>query len=682
MGGASAFAQEPMFIPTGDGFELFLVDQPSATSSDACLCNDTLISKDGYVPAPTPGFKLHATVLCNIALDESMGEVVESEGGVQRPPAPGSSQDDWAAFDFPAVADAIDSATLLADVYGPEVVFLDIERPTTLRAMPSDPLVPDQWHLRNNILSLNDINVEPAWNLGFTGAGITVGLADNGADQSHPDLIGNFNAAASTNVGSSSHGTSCAGLISAVANNGLGGVGVAYDSSWPEQGFGSASTNANTFGFSNQVNVVKSNSWGPLDIGYFSTMTPMEMDALADAVENGRNGLGVIFTWACGNGYAMSDRVEYDPYAANRRTIAVGGIDYWDARSSYSEPGSSLMLVAPCDNSTIGLTTTASAAYGYYTNYFGGTSATSALVAGVVALVLEANPALNWREVQHALISSARKCDVSSSGWETNAAGYPIHYDYGFGAVDAEAAVAEAQSMSSLGPEYEVDSGERNVGVTIPDANSVGVTRTIVVSDPLIVEHVELVMDITHTYVGDLDIRITSPYGTVSQLTKVRNDPNNHLSDYTLSSVRHWGEMAVGTWTIQVRDMVSWDVGTWNSMRLRLYGNRAGNPTQLSLTVNPLVHGSVGSAEVAYGLPIEPTWLTYSLTGLGSTSVPALGVVLGISNPQVYGAMSLSDGLGEAEWAISVPAGASGTSCWVQAVQDGLVSNVVYCLIQ
>jgi subtilisin-like proprotein convertase family protein len=678
-----AIAQEPVFVPVGSGgMELFLVEQPQAMVSPALLCNETRVSKEGRVPPPTPGFTLHATVLCDTAADQSIAELAVSFGGHLRPRAQWQGPAAWQAYDFSSVASALDTATLLADVFGQEVVFLDVEKPTQLRSMPNDPLVPSQWHLLNGVAGLHDMNVEPVWTSGITGAGITVGLADNGAEQGHPDLAANFNSSASTSPGNSSHGTSCAGLIAAVANNGIGVAGVAYGAQWSEQAFGSASTNAFTFGYSNQVNVVKSNSWGPLDIGVFDTMTPMEKDALQDAVEFGRNGLGVVFTWACGNGRQYSDRVEYDPYASDRRTIAVGGVDYWDLVSSYSEAGSSLLLVTPNDNASVGLTTTTSVSLGGYTSYFGGTSASSSLVAGVVALILEANPSLNWREVQHALLCTARKCDSTSPGWVTNGAGFPIHYDYGFGAVDASAAVTFAQTMNPLGPEYVIDSGAQNVGVTIPDNNTTGVTRTISINDQFVVEHVELVMNITHTYIGDLDIRITSPSGTVSELTKKRTDSNNNLVNYSLSSVRHWGESSAGTWTIQVKDLAGWDVGTWNSLQLLLYGNRGGNPTQLNLTVSALIHGAVSSAQVSYGAPSAPTWLAYSLSGLGSTSIPALGVVLGLSNPQPYGSMELADGLGNAEWDINVPVAAAGFNYWLQALQFGLVSNIAAGTIQ
>ncbi|MCP4092319.1 MAG: S8 family serine peptidase [Planctomycetes bacterium] len=677
-----AHAQEPVFAPTGIGFEMFLVEQPQAHQSKAQLCNDALVSKEGVIAPPTEGFILHARVACFLKHDAAMAEIARSMDGLQVSRESWTGPAGWGLFEFVSLTEAIEAATLLADVYGLEYAFLDVARPTNVRSLPNDPMVPDQWHLSNNAQTPNDINVEPAWNMGITGGGITVGIADNGAEQGHPDLANNFNASASMSAGNSDHGTGCAGLIAAEANNSIGVAGVAYDALWSEQPFGSASTNAATFDFQNQVNLVKSNSWGPLDIGTFYTATMMEMDALQDAVDLGRNGLGTVFTWAGGNGAAVNDRVEYDPYAADRRTIAVGGVDFWDARSPYSEPGSSLMVVAPSDNYIIGLTTTASVSNGSYTHDAGGTSSPAAIVAGIAALILDANPALTWRDVQHVLVNTARKCDISNPEWTVNSAGCWIHYDYGFGAVDAGAAVALAQGWISVGPEYVIDSGLIPIGVTIPDNNSVGVAKDIFMAETLLIEHVEVVMNANHSYVGDLDIRVISPTGTVSQLTEERDDSSDNLYNYVLSSVRHWGENSCGTWRVEVRDLAQWDIGTWNSVQLKIYGHRGGSPTQMDLSVTPLVHGSVGLADVSFGHPTQVTWLAYSLVGPGSTWIPGLGVVLDLQAPRAYGQMQRTDAFGASQWAIGVPAGATGVQFWLQALQAGLVSNVVAGTIQ
>ena len=60
----------------------------------------------------------------------------------------------------------------------------------------NDPLYKDQWYLKNTgqnggIAGL-DINVEPAWQLGYTGKGIKVGILDILVDANHPDLRDNL----------------------------------------------------------------------------------------------------------------------------------------------------------------------------------------------------------------------------------------------------------------------------------------------------------------------------------------------------------------------------------------------------------------------------------------------------------------------------------------------------------
>ena len=78
------------------------------------------------------------------------------------------------------------------------------------------------------------------------------------------------------------------------------------------------------------------------------------------------------------------------------------------------------------------------------TDDFGGTSSAAPTVAGVVALMLEANPLLGWRDVQHILIRTAEQNDAGDPSWITNAAGLRNSNIYGFGRVDAERAVTVA----------------------------------------------------------------------------------------------------------------------------------------------------------------------------------------------------------------------------------------------
>src|SRR5262249_47874300 len=99
-----------------------------------------------------------------------------------------------------------------------------------------------------------------------------------------------------------------------------------------------------------------------------------------------------------------------------------------------------------------------------YTNTMNGTSSATPVTVGVIALMLEANPALTSRDVKHILASTARQIDASRAAvtiaitggnfvaepaWTTNNAGHKFHNGYGFGLVDAGAAVTMAKGYAA-----------------------------------------------------------------------------------------------------------------------------------------------------------------------------------------------------------------------------------------
>ena len=488
----------------------------------------------------------------------------------------------------------------------PGVVSADplMARQKSKRLVPDDPEFsysasnPQyQWHLNNtgqngSLIGL-DANVVEVWDT-LRGSGVTIGVVDDGLEVAHPDLAPNVNTAIDHDWNDNTpndptptsrfddHGTSCAGVAAARGNNGIGVSGVAPEASLVGLRLIAGNTtdqeDGEAIAWRTDVIDVSSNSWGPIDADdELFAPGPLVSAAFVDGVTNGRDGKGVIYVWAAGNGRDDGDYSNYDGYNNRIETISVGAVAFNGKQSFYSESGANLLISAPSDDDDgdPGITTTTLTRNGSYTDEFGGTSSATPLVAGVVALILEQNPELGWRDVQEILVSSALKIDRFDPGWKDNAAGFHFNHRYGAGMVDAAAAVALADGWVNL-PSQELQSAESGeINRSIPDNNANGLTYSFdMTGNPEIrVEHARLTVDIEHPYRGDLEITLTSPSGTVSQFTEERGDGNSNIDNYAFLSVRNWGEMSSGNWTVRVADLANEDQGRVSSLKLDLYGS-------------------------------------------------------------------------------------------------------------
>jgi len=486
---------------------------------------------------------------------------------------------------------------------------------------PDDPLFSEQWHLYNTGQTGGtagmDLNVMPVWE-DYTGRGVRVGVMDNGIEYTHPDLDDNYDTNADIDTAErdddaaptwwdESHGTAVAGIIGAAANNGLGGVGVAPDSTLAglRLDFYDYNFAANaTYGFEQMANFdVVNNSWGYtypfVDSFYGKPGMPYYQTALEYAVTNGRSGLGTVIVFAAGNSRQWGDNANYHNLENSRFTIAVAALTHTGVHTYYSTPGVNLLVSAfGGDSQEDGIRTTdrvGSDGYNYegdYTNNFDGTSAAAPMVTGVVALMLEANSNLGYRDVQEILAYSARQVDADNATWLTNNAtnwnGGGLHHssDYGFGLVDARAAVRLAETWTTqhtITNEIQLEAAS-TAPLPIPDNGETSTQLTL--AQGVSIDHVEVIVDITHTWIGDLELVLTSPTGTQSVLASrpgaTTSDPLGLSDDdlrFSFSSAQFWGESSAGTWTLTVRDRATFDTGVLQNWTLRVYGDASDDNT-------------------------------------------------------------------------------------------------------
>jgi subtilisin-like proprotein convertase family protein len=200
-----------------------------------------------------------------------------------------------------------------------------------------------------------------------------------------------------------------------------------------------------------------------------------------------------------------------------------------------------------------------------YVSTFNGTSSAAPTVTGVIALMLEANPDLTWRDVKHILASNAVQVDASYGTsviqgitfyeWVTNAAGFKFHNYYGFGAVDAAASVTAAASYSAntwgAQSTETITSGTLNYEVAYP--NIVTFSNSTTASG--IIEFVKVTMDIVTTENEYMSVRLQSPSGTMSTLMQPFTANTGDVSgEVILSSNAFYGENLSGTWKLIVTD--------------------------------------------------------------------------------------------------------------------------------
>jgi len=516
---------------------------------------------------------------------------------------------------------------VLAEAPGTQSVGPLLGRYHQKHLVPNDTLFSQQWFLKNTGQSGGkvgtDMRVETVWNT-YKGAGIRIGIIDDGLDLLHPDLAPNVDTTNHYDWNSvpydtdpapllnpdpdeeDTHGTAVAGVAGARGNNSAGVSGVAPEAtlvgfrliSSQDPDGSSDEEDAEAMSRGKDIIHIKNNSWGTGAPAWETIPAgPLMEAARADATMTGRAGKGTVFVWSSGNGLQSGQQGQKDGATNSIYATTVGGMDNKGNLAVYSEGGSHLVVVAPTSGGTGTLdvvTTDLRGNSGYnrtgtaagepadrnYTNSFGGTSSSAPAVSGAVALMLEANPDLNWRDVKEILLRSSIQVFPTSAGWVSRHGGDPSiplikhHESYGGGLIDTQAAVTMAETWESLGPMVQ-DSRSSSVQRTIQDNNTNGISIPFDFSNltTLRVEHAKLRLNVTHNWRGDLEITLRSPGGVVSTLaTEEFSDDGSDYDDWDFSSVRHWGEAAAGIWTLSIKDLSAGVSGTFHSATLTLYG--------------------------------------------------------------------------------------------------------------
>uniref|UniRef100_A0A8C2A1W1 Proprotein convertase subtilisin/kexin type 5b n=1 Tax=Cyprinus carpio TaxID=7962 RepID=A0A8C2A1W1_CYPCA len=433
-------------------------------------------------------------------------------------------------------------------------------------------------HCNDNIHNCqSDMNIVGAWKRGYTGKDVVVTILDDGIERNHPDLIQNYDNDASYDVNGNDmdpmprydasnenkHGTRCAGEVAASANNSHCTVGIAYNAKIGGvrmlDGDVTDMVEAKSLSLHPQHIDIYSASWGPDDDGKtVDGPASLARQAFENGIRQGRKGRGSIFVWASGNGGRSRDHCSCDGYTNSIYTISI---------SSTAESGRKPWYLEECAST---LTTTYSSGENYdrkiittdlrqrCTDSHTGTSASAPMAAGIIALALEANPFLTWRDVQHIIVKTSRAGHLSAPDWKTNAAGYNVSHLYGFGLMDAEAMVKEAEHWKQVPPQHIcVENADKQIRY-MQHPTATGCTDN-ANHHVIYLEHVVVRITITHPRRGDLSINLTSPSGTKSQLLA------NRLFDHSMEGFKNWefmtthcwGEKAAGDWILEIYDSPS-----------------------------------------------------------------------------------------------------------------------------
>lgn len=495
---------------------------------------------------------------------------------------------------------------------------------------PTDPLYASQPFLT----VIGDI--ETIWDE-FNGDGVHVGVYDDGLEYTHEDLAANYDSSLHFQhsgitydpfplSSGDGHGTACAGIIGAVGQNGIGGVGVAWGVTMTGvnflEGLPNQSVETASLAWGQSFDII-SNSWGRTPLyGSYQNLTDTSsavydevFNGMEVAIENGRGGLGTVIVQAAGNDTLDANA---DGVNASRYTTSIAATELDGFVADYSNYGLSILVSAPAENHTTDLTGSDGYTNGNYTTDFDGTSAATPVVSGVVALMLEANEDLGWRDVQDILAISASHTGSAIGGaaqgfeqsfWGVNSAtnwnggGMSFNLSYGFGMVDAFSAVRMAEAWLVMNGDAQDSSNEVSDrfsivdGQAITDNATITSTMTIGAGDNMYVEDLMVTIDLTHTFIGDLTIVLYAPDGSPLPLSINQGGSANFNGSWTFGVTALLGaEVIAGDWTLAITDSETGDTGFLSGWEMEFFGQTLKNNTVHHITDDFLMYAAVNAS--------------------------------------------------------------------------------------
>ena len=499
-----------------------------------------------------------------------------------------------------------------------------------------------QWYLDNS-LGYAHINVTGAWEQGYTGDSILIGLVDQGISINHEDLVDNYRTDVdwdflendddpSTTGAFEYNGTACAGLVAARGGNGKGVTGVAPhahvaalrmaadDKNWSFDTWKTSAIGAALH--RNDVFKIKCYNF---DRRWNHNATLGEQfdddSELVTAIKTADEaGVINIVTVGLGSKEDANTRM----VMASRHVLAVGAVGHDGLRgdryaliaSFYGALTSSMFVCAPATFETTGnhqhnSGLTALDQKGNkggnningnqnYNDKFRAPSAASSIVSGVVALILQANPNLDTRGVKHVLANTSVKTESEYDDnkgdplWVKNAAGLDYSTEYGFGIVDATAAVNFAKTYSGPGTEVSFGSGTKAVGAH-EFGQGARIKRNFTIAESYPLETIELRIDMSpvkdakygngNVHWSSHAIYLTSPSGTRIKIMTTGNGLKFGVVDgmelplgieansWLFSSPAFWGENPAGEWEVEIYQQPALVVNSWDSFEFTGYGS-------------------------------------------------------------------------------------------------------------